>query len=120
MEVALEAGANDIMLAEGLWELTCEPQDYLALRQAIESAEIPMASSEVTMVPSTQVACDAVVGEKILRMIEAFEDHDDVSKCVHECRYPRRGNGTSEANFTVCTAYLVVIWLRIAHETVAK
>ena len=88
MEVALEAGANDIVLAEGLWELTCEPQDHLALRQAIESAEIPMASSEVTMVPSTQVACDAVVGEKILRMIEALEDHDDVQNVYTNADIP--------------------------------
>ncbi|MBT4530947.1 MAG: YebC/PmpR family DNA-binding transcriptional regulator [Phycisphaerae bacterium] len=88
METALEAGANDVVLNDGLWEVTCEPQDYLGLREAIESAEIPMVSSEVTMVPATQVECDAILGAKILRMIEAFEDHDDVQGVYTNANIP--------------------------------
>ncbi len=88
MEVALESGANDIVQSEGVWELTCEPADYLELRGAIESADIPMASSEVTMVPSTQVVCDVVLGVKMLRLIESFEDHDDVQNVYSNADIP--------------------------------
>ena len=88
MEVALEAGAIDIVQSEGLWEVTCEPADYLELRKAIECADIPMASSEVTMVPATQVTCDATLGAKMLRMIESFEDHDDVQNVYSNADIP--------------------------------
>ena len=88
MDAALEAGASDIILADGLWEVTCEPQDYLAVRQAIEAADIPMVSSELTMVPSTQVDCDVTLGGKILRMIDRFEDHDDVQNVYTNANIP--------------------------------
>lgn len=88
MEVALEAGANDIVQSEGLWEVTCEPADYLELRKAIEIADIPMESSQVTMVPTSQVACDATLGAKMLRMIESFEDHDDVQNVYSNADIP--------------------------------
>ena len=88
MEVALEAGANDIVQSEGLWEVTCEPADYLELRKAIEIADIPMESSQVTMVPTSQVACDVTLGEKMLRMIESFEDHDDVQNVYSNADIP--------------------------------
>jgi len=88
MDEALEAGASDVVLADGIWEVTCEPQDYLTLRQAIESANISMVSSEVTMVPTSLVECDAVLGAKILRMIESFEDHDDVQNVYTNAEIP--------------------------------
>ena len=88
MEVALEAGASDIVQSDGLWEVTCEPADYLELRKAIELAEIPMASSEVTMLPASQVACDVELGVKMLRMIEAFEDHEDVQNVYSNADIP--------------------------------
>lgn len=88
MEVALEAGANDIVQIEGLWEVTCEPADYLELRKAIEMAEIPMESTEITMVAATQVVCDATLGAKMLRLIESFEDHDDVQHVYSNAEIP--------------------------------
>jgi YebC/PmpR family DNA-binding regulatory protein len=88
MEVALEAGASDIVQSEGIWEVTCEPADYLELRKAIDQAEIQIASSEVTMVPATQVQCDEVLGAKMLRLIESFEDHDDVQNVYSNAEIP--------------------------------
>ncbi len=88
MEVALDAGASDIIQNEGLWEVTCEPADYLDVRKAIEGAEIPMVSSEVTMVPASQVSCDVDLGAKMLKMIESFEDHDDVQNVYSNADIP--------------------------------
>jgi len=88
MEVALESGASDIVQSDGLFEVTCEPADYLELRKAIETAEIPMASSELTMIPASQVSCDVELGAKMLRMIEAFEDHDDVQNVYSNADIP--------------------------------
>lgn len=88
MEVALDAGASDIIQNEGLWEVSCEPADYLDVRKAIEGAEIPMVSSEVTMVPASQVSCDVDLGAKMLKMIESFEDHDDVQNVYSNADIP--------------------------------
>jgi YebC/PmpR family DNA-binding regulatory protein len=88
MEIALEAGASDIVQNDGIWEVTCEPAEYLELRRAIEMAEIPMASSEVTMVPASHVVCDVELGAKMLRMIESFEDHDDVQNVYSNADIP--------------------------------
>jgi len=88
MEVALEAGANDITSSEGGFEVTCEPTDFLTVKQAIKSAGIAMVSSEVTMVPSTTVDCDVDTGEKVLKLLEALEDHDDVQKVYSNADIP--------------------------------
>ena len=88
MEVALDAGADDIEQTEGGWELTCEPTKFLGLREALETAEIQVMSAEITMVPSTTVACNEELGSKVLRMIDAFEDHDDVQKVYTNADIP--------------------------------
>ena len=80
MEVALDAGASDIIQGEGGWEVTCDPAEFLSLRQAIEVAEINMLSAEVTLVPSNLVECDVETGTKVFKLIESIDDHDDVQK----------------------------------------
>jgi YebC/PmpR family DNA-binding regulatory protein len=77
-EIALEAGAEDYQQAGDVWEITCLPAAYEPLRQAVAKAGIEPASSELTMVPSTRVTVDAENGQKVLRLVETFEDHDDV------------------------------------------
>jgi YebC/PmpR family DNA-binding regulatory protein len=88
MEVALDAGASDITQSEGGWEVTCEPQDFLTLRQALEAAEINMMSAEVTMVPANLVACDVTVGAKMLHFIDALEEHEDVQNVYTNADIP--------------------------------
>jgi YebC/PmpR family DNA-binding regulatory protein len=82
MEIALEAGAEDVVDADGSFEVTCETGAFLAVKEAIEAAELEPDSAEITMIPSTTVACDAATAERVMRMVDALEDHDDVQK-VH-------------------------------------
>ncbi len=93
MEVALDAGANDITTSDGGFEVKCEPTDFLNVKQAIEGAGIAMVSSEVTMVPSTTVDCDIDTGEKVLRLLESLEDHDDVQKVYSNADIPVEAMG---------------------------
>ena len=93
MEVALDAGANDITTSDGGFEVKCEPTDFLNVKQAIEEAGIAMVSSEVTMVPSTTVDCDIDTGEKVLRLLESLEDHDDVQKVYSNADIPVEAMG---------------------------
>jgi YebC/PmpR family DNA-binding regulatory protein len=88
MEVALDSGASDIEQSDGGWEVTCEPQDFLPLRQALEAAGITMISAEVTMVPANLVACDANTGKKMVNIIDSFEEHEDVQNVYTNADIP--------------------------------
>jgi len=82
MEIALEAGADDVEESDGMWEVSCQPADFLTLKAALEAAEIALESAEITMIPTNTVTCDEATAQKVLRLVEELEDHDDVQK-VH-------------------------------------
>ena len=77
-ELALEHGADDVRDEGEAFVLDCDPTVYMDLRQALESAEIPVESGEVSMVAATNVAVAGDDAEKLLGLIEDLEDHDDV------------------------------------------
>ena len=80
MMAALEAGADDVSAdGDGAWRITCEPADVFDVRDALQAAGIEVASAESTMVSSVTVeVTDAGDAKKILRIMDAFEDNDDV------------------------------------------
>jgi YebC/PmpR family DNA-binding regulatory protein len=79
MEVALEAGAEDIVTNDdGSIDVFTAPEDYSAVKDAIDAAGLEPVSAEVTMHPETTVTLDVTDAEKALAMIDAFEDLDDV------------------------------------------
>jgi YebC/PmpR family DNA-binding regulatory protein len=80
MDLAIEAGAEDVQEVDGAWEITCQPTDFLTVREAITSAGIEVDSAEVSMIPLNTVTCDADTAGKIMRVVEALEDEDDVQK----------------------------------------
>ncbi|MFK7960507.1 MAG: YebC/PmpR family DNA-binding transcriptional regulator [Phycisphaerales bacterium] len=88
MDVALEHGADDVVTSEGGFEVTCEPSDFAGLREALDAAEIALASAEITMIPQTTIACDASTAAKVMRLVEALDDHDDVQKVHHNADIP--------------------------------
>lgn len=78
-EIALEAEAEDYARADDLWEITCEPAKFEPLRAALAAAGIAVQSAELAMLASTAVEVgDIDTGKKILQLVEALEDHDDV------------------------------------------
>jgi len=79
MLAALDAGADDIVDDGDEWRLTCEPQATEAVRDALEAAGLTVLSAESTMVSSTTIeVTDPEEAKKILRIMDALEDHDDV------------------------------------------
>ncbi len=79
LAVALEAGAEDLSGDRDTWELTCEPNQLGRLRAALEQAGMAPESAEASMVPTTTVPLDNQGdARRVLRLIEALEDHDDV------------------------------------------
>jgi YebC/PmpR family DNA-binding regulatory protein len=79
---AIEAGAEDVAVDENIYEITTEPGDFAAVREALEQAGIEFDSAELTMRPTTQVEVEESQAGRLLRMIEALEDDDDVT-AVH-------------------------------------
>ncbi|MDG2422550.1 MAG: YebC/PmpR family DNA-binding transcriptional regulator [Phycisphaerales bacterium] len=80
MELALEAGAEDVSESDAGWEITSEPSDFVTILKALEEAAVEPVSAEITMIPDLQVKCDANTARKIMTMVDIFEDHDDVQK----------------------------------------
>jgi YebC/PmpR family DNA-binding regulatory protein len=79
LEVTMEAGAEDLSDDGEQWVVTCAPHDLVAVRAALEAAELAPGTSELTMVPTTSVeVTDESEAKRVLRLIEALDDHDDV------------------------------------------
>ena len=78
MDAALEAGAEDIAEDGSQWQVTAEPSEFTAVREALEAADIALASAEITMVPQTTVGLDEKEARSVLKLIDALEESDDV------------------------------------------
>jgi YebC/PmpR family DNA-binding regulatory protein len=80
MMAALEAGADDVADdGDGSWRITCEPSLVFDVRDALQAGGLEVVSAESTMVSSMTVeVTDAVEARKILRIMDALEDNDDV------------------------------------------
>jgi YebC/PmpR family DNA-binding regulatory protein len=76
--VAIDAGAEDIGLDDDVFEIVCEPADLTAVREALEQAGIEIETAEVAQQPKTRVPLDEEGARKLLRLVDALEDQDDV------------------------------------------
>ena len=77
---AIEAGAEDISDEDTVFEITTEPSDVTAVREALVEAGVEPESSEVRWQPKTTVEVDEDGATKILKLIDALEDNDDVDQ----------------------------------------
>ncbi len=78
MEVAIEAGAEDVRDGGDVWEILTEPGQYDAVKRAVEEAGLPVESAELTMLPKNTVRLEGADAERMLRLMEMLEDNDDV------------------------------------------
>jgi transcriptional/translational regulatory protein YebC/TACO1 len=82
MEAALEAGADDVRDEADTWAIHTAAADLNAVREAFESAGMEMLSAELSMIPINTVSVDAETGRKLVRLMDALDENDDVQK-VH-------------------------------------
>jgi len=79
MEIVLSAGAEDMLNTGNFFEITCEPAAYEGLKKALEGKGIPIETAEVARIPQTTISiADENTARKVVSIMEAFEDHDDV------------------------------------------
>lgn len=79
LELVLELGGDDLKAAGSAFEVYSAPESFEAVRDGLKARKIPVESAEITMVPKTTVPLDGEKAEKVLKLIEALEEHDDVS-----------------------------------------
>jgi YebC/PmpR family DNA-binding regulatory protein len=78
LEVAMEAGAEDLADEDERWLVTSDPSDLMAVRNALEEAGLEPGAPELTMVPTTTIELPTEAeAKRVLRLIEALDDHDD-------------------------------------------
>jgi YebC/PmpR family DNA-binding regulatory protein len=78
MEIALEAGAEDIKNDGGHWEIVSPPEAHEAVVAALEKAGIPTVSAQIAMIPRSLVKLEGNHARGMLKLSEALEEHDDV------------------------------------------
>ncbi len=88
LEIALEAGADDVRLDSGNFEVTCAPEAFQQISQALSQAGLEPDVSKVTLLPQNTVDLDAPTAQKVLRLMERLEDHDDVQNVASNFNIP--------------------------------
>ncbi|MEG2140289.1 MAG: YebC/PmpR family DNA-binding transcriptional regulator [Bilophila sp.] len=88
MEAALEAGADDLHDEGDSWEIHTAMGDFNSVREAFEAAGLDMQSAELSMVPQNTISVDLETARKLLRFIDALEDHDDVQNVYSNVDFP--------------------------------
>lgn len=78
MMAALEGGAEDVTADGDQWEVVSNPSDLQIVRSQLEAAGATIETSDVTYLPSTSVPVDETTAPKVLRLVDALEDLDDV------------------------------------------
>jgi YebC/PmpR family DNA-binding regulatory protein len=78
LEIALEAGADDLADEESTWEITADSSAFASVRDRLSTAGVPIASAELTMLPQSTVPLEGGQARQVLALVEALEDLDDV------------------------------------------
>ena len=89
MMMALDAGAEDMTAEDDVFEITTAPNDFSAVREALEAQGLSFLSAEVSMIPQNTVAVtDPDTLKSILKMLEMLEENDDVQNVYHNADLP--------------------------------
>jgi len=78
MEAAIEAGAEDVRSTDQYHEVITDPESFLAVKAQLDIRKLPLAVSEISMLPTTEVKLDSRKADQMIKLMEALEDHDDV------------------------------------------
>ena len=84
MMLALDAGAEDFNEEEDSFEIITTPEDFSAVREALEKENVPMVQAEITMIPQNYVTLDSEEDKKMFqRIMDLLDEDDDVQNVYH-------------------------------------
>ena len=79
MDMALEAGAEDVVEEESEFQIFSAPEDFNDVREALEGAGVVVLEANLSMVPQNTVeVTDEKIGKSLMKLMDSLEDHDDV------------------------------------------
>ena len=84
MEIALETGADDV----DVWTIQTSMEDFNGVRDNLENAGIAMQSASLAMIPQNLTAVDVELGQKVMRLMDALDDNDDVQNVYANADFP--------------------------------
>ncbi|MGD9382542.1 MAG: YebC/PmpR family DNA-binding transcriptional regulator, partial [Desulfobacterales bacterium] len=88
MEVAIDAGAEDVREDDSNYEIITDPKEFEAVKAAIEAQSVPYIVAEVTMFPQSTVNLKGKEAEQMVKLMETLEDCDDVQKVYTNADIP--------------------------------
>jgi transcriptional/translational regulatory protein YebC/TACO1 len=88
MEAALEGGADDVSMSDGIIEVNTDPADFESVLKALEAAKFETLSADISMLPEAPVTLDNNATGKVLRLIEKLEENDDVQNVYSNIEVP--------------------------------
>ncbi len=83
MMAALDAGADDFSAEDGAFEVTTDPADFSAVREALENAGYSFVSAEIDRIPQNMAEVDDAQKDMVLKLLDMLEDNDDVQNVYH-------------------------------------
>ena len=88
MELALDAGAEDIKEETESFEIICEPADFEAVKEAVDAAGIKYEMAEITMIPQNMTKVEGKEAEQMINFMDALDDCDDIQKFYSNADIP--------------------------------
>jgi YebC/PmpR family DNA-binding regulatory protein len=88
MEAAIEGGAEDVSLSDGIIEVTTAPEDFEGVLNTLSAKNFETTSAEVSMVAESEIALDNEGTAKALRLVERLEENDDVQNVYSNIEIP--------------------------------
>ncbi len=80
LDLALEAGAEDIKESETQFEILTDPADFESIKKVFDDEGLTYSLAEISMIPQNTVKLDGRDAERVLNLLEALEENDDVSQ----------------------------------------
>jgi len=97
MDLALDAGADDVRHEGSMFEITCDPNVYSTVCDAIDAAGLKTDSRQITRIPKDTVDLDAAAAAAVLKLMESLDDHDDVQTVAANFNIPDEAMAVIEA-----------------------
>jgi YebC/PmpR family DNA-binding regulatory protein len=88
MEAALDGGAEDVSSGEGIIEVSCAPEDFEAVINALTEKSFETRSAAIDMIPEAPIQVDKDAAGKVQRLVEKLEENDDVQNVYTNVEYP--------------------------------
>lgn len=88
LELALEAGAEDMQNTGGQFEITTSIENFETVHETLKEKNVPLEYAEITAIPSNTVPVDETNGRAVLKLMELLDDHDDVQKAYSNFDIP--------------------------------